>query len=92
MPGVDTYWQHGDMDGVQWAARALRRLAHEVAECARELNYWQRRATVLSMAPDRFSMKSNQPPDTYEEFLARTTGPLIREPSLRDRQGGRQVG
>ena len=92
MPGVDTHWQHGDMDGVQWAARALRRLALEVAECARELNYWQRRATVLSLAPDRFSMKSNQPPDTYEEFLARTSGPLIREPSLRERQGGRQVG
>ena len=91
MRPVETYWQHGDMDGVQWAARALRRLAHEVAESARELNYWQRRATVLSMAPDRFALKSNVPPDTYEEFIARTAGPLMREPSLRERQGGRQV-
>ena len=91
MPRVDTYWQHGDMDGVQWAARALRRLTHEVAESARELNYWQRRAMVLSMAPDRLLLKSNQPPDTYEEFLAWTAGPLMREPSLRERQGGRQV-
>jgi hypothetical protein len=80
------------MDGVLWAARALRRLTHEVAESARELNYWQRRATVLSMAPDRFLPKSNQPPDTYEEFLARTAGPMIREPSLRQRQRGRQIG
>jgi hypothetical protein len=92
MRRVDTYWQHGDMYGVQRATRALRRLTHEVAEFVRELNYWQRRATVLSMAPDRFLPKSNQPPDTYQEFLARTTGPLIREPSLRERQGGRQVG
>jgi hypothetical protein len=91
MPRVDTYWQHGDMDGVRWATRALRRLTHEVAESARELNYWQRRATVLSMAPDRYLPKSNQPPDTYEEFLARTAGPLMREPSLRERQCGRQI-
>jgi hypothetical protein len=91
MPRVDTYWQHGDMDGVRWATRALRRLTHEVAESARELNYWQRRATVLSMAPDRYLPKSNQPPDTYEEFLARTDGPLMREPSLRERQCGRQI-
>ena len=91
MRGVDAYRQHGDMDGVQWVTRALRRLTHEVAESAREFKYWQRRATVLSMAPDRFLPKSNLPPDTYEEFLARTAGPLIREPSLRDRQGGRQV-
>ena len=79
------------MDGVQWATRALRRLVHEVAESARELNYCQRRATVLWMAPDRLLPNPNQPPDTYDEFLTRTSGPLIREPSLRERQGGRQV-
>jgi hypothetical protein len=80
------------MDRVRWAARAVRRLTREVAEFVRELNYWQRRAAVLSMAPDRFLPESNQPPDTYQEFLGRTAGPLIREPSLRARQGGRQVG
>jgi hypothetical protein len=80
------------MDGVHWATKALRRLTHEVAESARELNYWQRRTTVLWNAPDRLLPNSNRPPDTYEEFLARTAGPLIREPSLRARQAGRQVG
>jgi len=57
-----------------------------------ELNYWQRRATVLAMAPDRFLANPHRPPDTYQEFLARTSGPLIREPSLRARLSGRQVG
>ena len=58
----------------------------------RELNYWQRRAIVLSMAPDRVLVNSNRPPDTYDEFLARTSGPLIREPSSQARLSGRQVG
>ena len=92
MRRVAAYRHHGDMDGAQRATRALRRVSHEVAELVRELNYWQRRATVLSMAPDRLLPTSNQPPDTYQEFLARTAGPLIREPSLRARQAGRQVG
>jgi hypothetical protein len=58
----------------------------------REIDYWQRRAAVLTMAPDRYSLNSDRPPDTYDEFLARTAGPLIREPSLRARLAGRQVG
>jgi hypothetical protein len=58
----------------------------------RELNYWQRRAVILSMAPDRHLRHPNRPPETFSEFLARTSGPLIREPSFRARLAGRQVG
>ncbi len=67
-----------------WARRLVR--------LTRELNYWQRRAAVLSMAPDRYLPHPNQPPETFSEFLARTSGPLIREPSFRARLAGRQVG
>jgi hypothetical protein len=65
-----------------------RRLVH----CLRELNYWQRRKAVLSLAPDRYLMNPDKAPDTYGEFLARTYGPLIREPSFKARLAGRRVG
>ena len=69
-----------------------RQAVGRIAELIRELNYWQRRAAVLSMAPDRFLPHPNRPPETFSEFLARTSGPLIREPSCRARMAGRQVG
>ncbi len=58
----------------------------------RELNYWQRRSAILSMAPDRHLPHPDRPPETYGEFLARTTGPLLREPSYKARLAGRWVG
>jgi hypothetical protein len=80
------------MDEVRRATRALGKLADRLLSVVQELNYWERRTAVLTMAPDRYSLNSDRAPDTYEEFLARTTGPMIREPSLRARLAGRQVG
>jgi len=70
----------------------LGQLAVRVVQFVAELNYWQRRSMVLSMAPDRYVPNPDDPPDTYTEFLARTSGPLIREPSSRARLAGRRVG
>jgi hypothetical protein len=58
----------------------------------RELNYWQRRAAILSMAPDRYLPHPDRAPESFSEFLARTSGPLLREPSFKARLAGRQVG
>ncbi len=58
----------------------------------RELNYWQRRSAILSMAPDRYLSHPDRPPESYSEFLARTSGPLLREPSCKARLAGRWVG
>lgn len=69
---------------MSWARRLVRLMS--------ELNYWQRRAAVMSMAPDRYLPHPHDAPDTYSEFLARTSGPLLREPSSRARLAGRQVG
>jgi hypothetical protein len=80
------------MDGVRRAARALWRAVSGLAHFLRELDYWQRRMAVMSLAPDRYVAHSDRAPDTYREFLARTTGPLLREPSSRARLAGRQVG
>jgi hypothetical protein len=77
--------------GIQ-LARALGRQVGRLAELVRELNYWQRRAAILSMAPDRYLPHPDRAPETFTEFLARTSGPLLREPSSRARLAGRQVG
>jgi hypothetical protein len=80
------------MNGVRRSARALRHMARRFVEFLRELSYWQRRKAVLSLAPDRYLANPDKAPDTYREFMARTYGPLIREPSFKARLAGRRVG
>jgi hypothetical protein len=72
--------------------RGLARLAVKVTQLVRELNYWQRRSVILALAPDRHLPHPERPPDTFSEFMARTTGPLLREPSCKARLAGRCVG
>jgi hypothetical protein len=72
--------------------RGLARLAVGLMQLVRELNYWQRRSAVLALAPDRHLAHPERAPDTFCEFMARTTGPLLREPSCRARLAGRCVG
>lgn len=69
------------------AARLARRLAGIVAEC----RYAQRRLNGLRLAPDRYLFDADRAPDTYAEFLFRTSGPTVREPSARARAAGRHV-
>ena len=45
---------------------------------------------MLQSSPDHYLVAPAQAPDTYEEFLLRTTGPLDHEPSAAAR-GGRQT-
>ncbi len=80
------------MDGAKRLARALWKAARSVIRFMGELNYCQRRVTVLSLAPDRYLPHPDQAPDTYQEFLSRTSGPLMREPSSKARLAGRRVG
>ena len=72
--------------------RALRRAATRMLAVMRELDYSQRRLAALTMAPDRYAPNPQRAPDTYREFLARTAGPMLREPSSRARRAGRRVG
>ncbi len=41
--------------------------------------------TELATAPDRYLADPDTPPQTYSEFLYRTSGLLHREPSARAR-------
>jgi hypothetical protein len=60
-------------------------LIFKIAAIVRECNEAQRRMTEIRSAPDRFGTRADVAPDTYGEFLFRTSAPLQREPSARDR-------
>jgi hypothetical protein len=67
-------------------ARALLgRLARRLLDAIRECNTAQRRMTAISTAPDRYTARPDAAPDTYAEFLFRTSGLLIHEPPARAR-------
>lgn len=59
----------------------LRRLAAKVAAVVGEMNEAQRRMIILRSAPDRYLLNPNEGPSTYDEFIARTSGPLLHEPA-----------
>ncbi|MGN6794820.1 MAG: hypothetical protein ACTHJW_20730 [Streptosporangiaceae bacterium] len=73
-------------------ARAVARLSVRLTQFMSELGYWQRRSAILSLAPDRYLAHPDRAPDTFSEFMARTSGPLLREPSCKARLAGRSVG
>ena len=58
----------------------LRHLASKIAATVADMNYAARRLAVLRSAPDRYLVCPNDPPATYDEFLARTSGQLLHEP------------
>ncbi len=65
----------------------LRRLAAVIAE----IRYAQRRVAMLAAAPDRHIPNPHTAPGTYAEFLFRTCGPLLHEPSAASRARGQLV-
>jgi hypothetical protein len=70
-------------------ARTVRRAARAVAAVIAECNRAQRRMAELRSSPDRFMLDGGaQPPDTYAEFLFRTSGLLTHEPPADKRFSG----
>jgi hypothetical protein len=73
------------------SADVLRRLTSRVVATIEEMNYAQRRMTQLRFALDRYMIEPDEAPVTYQEFLARTSGPpLLHEPTARDRERGQR--
>lgn len=64
------------------------RLARGAADIVAECNHATRRMTEVTTAPDRFLLDPDSAPDTYAEFLFRTSGVLAHEPSARARCRG----
>ena len=67
------------------SARIAKRIANVVAEC----DYAQRRSFAIMTNPDSYLTNRDQAPDTYAEFLFRTSGGLLHEPASAQRAGGR---
>jgi hypothetical protein len=63
----------------------VRRVAGKLAGAIREMNDAQRRMMALRSATDRYAENSGAAPDTYAEFLVRTSGALLHEPPARKR-------
>jgi hypothetical protein len=63
----------------------VRRVAGRLAGVVREMNEGQRRMLVLRTAMDRYVENPGAAPDTYAEFLLRTSGVLLHEPPARKR-------
>lgn len=64
---------------------AVQRVAGRLADAVREMNEAQRLMLALRTAPDRYAANPGAAPDTYGEFLHRTSGVLLHEPSARRR-------
>jgi hypothetical protein len=63
----------------------VRRVAGKVANTVREMHEAQRLTLVLRTATDRHVENPDVAPETYGEFLARTSGALLHEPPARKR-------
>jgi hypothetical protein len=63
----------------------MRRAAGKLADAVREMNEAQRLMLALRTATDRYVENPDAAPDTYAEFLFRTTGTLLHEPPARKR-------
>ena len=71
---------------------ALARFGRFVADFVAECNYAQRRMLALRTSPDTYRADKNMAPDTYAEFLFRTSSALLHEPAASGRAHGRTVG
>jgi hypothetical protein len=63
----------------------VRRVAGKLADTVREMNEAQRLMLQLRTTTERYIENSGAAPDTYDEFLARTSGVLLHEPPARKR-------
>ena len=62
-----------------------RRVAGKLADAVHQMNEAQRLSLALRTATDRYVENPGAAPGTYQEFLARTSGALLHEPSARKR-------
>lgn len=74
------------------ARTALGRLGQRVAAIIAECNYAQQRAAILRMTPEAYLDDRDKAPADYAEFLFRTSGALLREPTAARRANGQFIG
>jgi hypothetical protein len=69
----------------------LRTMARRVAAVFDDYRYANRRLAQLQTNPSANVLHPGQAPDTYREFLFRTSGQLAHEPSANQRSLGRAI-
>jgi hypothetical protein len=81
----------GYMNLINHLPSGLRRVARKIASVVAECNWAQRRLGELRMDPEGYVLSpDNTAPDTYADFLLRTSGTLRHEPTARERSEGRR--
>ena len=70
------------------AMQAIRRAARAVVDVVRECNYATSRLRELQLFPDLRAACGDCAPDTYADFLWRSSVALWHEPSARRRAAG----
>jgi hypothetical protein len=73
--------RRGDGHVFHQLAGAVRKAVRSMADVIEECNYAQRRMLQVRTNPERYVIHSDQAPDTFAEFLFRTSGLLIHEPA-----------
>jgi hypothetical protein len=73
------------------AGSALARAFRRAHAAMRRFNDQQRRFAARQMSVDRLMAQPDRAPENYSEFLFRTSGPLLYEPSATARLSGRGV-
>jgi hypothetical protein len=63
----------------------VRQVAGKLADIAREMNEAQQLMAVSRTAMDQYVQDRYAAPDTYQEFLTRTSGMLLHEAPARKR-------
>ena len=79
------------MTAVRRTAAALRRAARRFGSVVAEMHRQQQRLHKINQSIDRYLPNADAPPQTYSEFLARTRGVLLHEPSARARLAGHAI-
>ncbi len=82
---------HGEPARARAARHPALRLAHRIGHAFAEAHRAQRRMDLLRGAYDRYLPEPDAAPEDYAEFLLRTSGRLMHEPSARQRLSGRGV-
>jgi hypothetical protein len=70
---------------------ALARIGRRVVGVLAECDYAQRRIFTLMTTPDAYLSDRDQAPDSYAEFLLRTSGCLLHEPSAAEGADGHRA-
>jgi hypothetical protein len=69
----------------------MRRVARHIMAVFAEIRYAQRKLDAIRTNSDSYLIEADSAPQTYGEFLSRTSGVLLHEPPEGRRSHGRLV-